>query len=233
MWTWACLFISEHVICHQTFSGTLHYWVRCNALIKDLLCLGNLHKPILGRLFYCCHRRSAPEHLYDHVLWVTMLDFSLQISPFHLHGSPVTSLSWWGQEWPSSCRAVQSSPPPLHLLLVSVSWNTLNPFTDKKCALHYLSNNLTACKMAASRFFLKYFVFCSGPSFIPCFFSGIGVISIERAYPLTLGSNIGTTTTAILAAMASPGETLANSLQVSPPNMITLIKLPFVVHWPR
>ncbi len=43
---------------------------------------------------------------------------------------------------------------------------------------------------------------------------GIGVISLERAYPLTLGSNIGTTTTAILAAMASPGETLANSLQV-------------------
>ncbi|XP_076840295.1 solute carrier family 34 member 2b [Brachyhypopomus gauderio] len=44
---------------------------------------------------------------------------------------------------------------------------------------------------------------------------GIGVISIERAYPLTLGSNIGTTTTAILAAMASPGEKLANSLQVA------------------
>ncbi|KAJ0050629.1 hypothetical protein NL108_005020, partial [Boleophthalmus pectinirostris] len=42
---------------------------------------------------------------------------------------------------------------------------------------------------------------------------GIGVISIERAYPLSLGSNIGTTTTAILAAMASPGETLANALQ--------------------
>uniref|UniRef100_A0A3P8VDM2 Solute carrier family 34 member 2a n=1 Tax=Cynoglossus semilaevis TaxID=244447 RepID=A0A3P8VDM2_CYNSE len=44
---------------------------------------------------------------------------------------------------------------------------------------------------------------------------GIGVISIERAYPLSLGSNIGTTTTAILAAMASPGDTLANSLQIA------------------
>ncbi|KAL2089523.1 hypothetical protein ACEWY4_014211 [Coilia grayii] len=44
---------------------------------------------------------------------------------------------------------------------------------------------------------------------------GIGVISIERAYPLTLGSNIGTTTTAILAALASPGDTLADSLQIS------------------
>lgn len=44
---------------------------------------------------------------------------------------------------------------------------------------------------------------------------GIGVISIERAYPLSLGSNIGTTTTSIFAAMASPGDTLANALQVS------------------
>ncbi|KAM9849275.1 sodium-dependent phosphate transport protein 2B-like [Aulostomus maculatus] len=44
---------------------------------------------------------------------------------------------------------------------------------------------------------------------------GIGVISLERAYPLTLGSNIGTTTTAILAAMASPGDTLSNSLQIA------------------
>ncbi|XP_041840253.1 solute carrier family 34 member 2a [Melanotaenia boesemani] len=44
---------------------------------------------------------------------------------------------------------------------------------------------------------------------------GIGVISIERAYPLSLGSNIGTTTTSILAAMASPGETLGNALQIA------------------
>ncbi|KAM9818684.1 sodium-dependent phosphate transport protein 2B-like [Syngnathus typhle] len=44
---------------------------------------------------------------------------------------------------------------------------------------------------------------------------GIGVISIERAYPLSLGSNIGTTTTAILAAMASPADTLGNALQIA------------------
>ncbi|KAM6942125.1 solute carrier family 34 member 2a [Lycodopsis pacificus] len=44
---------------------------------------------------------------------------------------------------------------------------------------------------------------------------GIGVISIERAYPLSLGSNIGTTTTAILAAMASPGDTLKDALQIA------------------
>ncbi|KAK2919040.1 hypothetical protein Q8A73_003411 [Channa argus] len=50
---------------------------------------------------------------------------------------------------------------------------------------------------------------------VSSFVIGIGVISIERAYPLCLGSNIGTTTTAILAAMASPGDTLANALQIA------------------
>ncbi|TWW75117.1 Sodium-dependent phosphate transport protein 2A [Takifugu flavidus] len=42
---------------------------------------------------------------------------------------------------------------------------------------------------------------------------GIWVISIERAYPLTLGANLGTTTTAILAALASPGDKLAAATQ--------------------
>lgn len=46
--------------------------------------------------------------------------------------------------------------------------------------------------------------------------SGIGVISLERAYPLTLGSNIGTTATALLAALASPGNKLAAAIQVKP-----------------
>ncbi|XP_020377402.2 sodium-dependent phosphate transport protein 2B-like [Rhincodon typus] len=44
---------------------------------------------------------------------------------------------------------------------------------------------------------------------------GIGVISLKRAYPLCLGSNIGTTTTAILAALASPAEQLGNAVQVA------------------
>uniref|UniRef100_A0A668AMQ7 Sodium-dependent phosphate transport protein 2A n=1 Tax=Myripristis murdjan TaxID=586833 RepID=A0A668AMQ7_9TELE len=44
---------------------------------------------------------------------------------------------------------------------------------------------------------------------------GIGVITIERAYPLTLGSNLGTTTTAILAALASPGDKLGAAIQVA------------------
>ncbi|XP_056143795.1 sodium-dependent phosphate transport protein 2A-like [Lampris incognitus] len=44
---------------------------------------------------------------------------------------------------------------------------------------------------------------------------GIGVITLERAYPLTLGSNIGTTTTALLAALASPGDKLAAAIQIA------------------
>ncbi|XP_042311720.1 sodium-dependent phosphate transport protein 2A isoform X2 [Sceloporus undulatus] len=44
---------------------------------------------------------------------------------------------------------------------------------------------------------------------------GVGVISLERAYPLTLGSNVGTTTTALLAALASPGDKMASAVQIA------------------
>ncbi|XP_078692345.1 sodium-dependent phosphate transport protein 2B-like [Branchiostoma floridae x Branchiostoma belcheri] len=44
---------------------------------------------------------------------------------------------------------------------------------------------------------------------------GIGVISIERMYPLTLGSNIGTTTTGLLAAFANSGAKLEKGLQIA------------------
>ena len=37
---------------------------------------------------------------------------------------------------------------------------------------------------------------------------GLGVVSLERVYPLTLGSNIGTTGTGLLAAMASSPQSL-------------------------
>ncbi|CAH1269340.1 SLC34A2 [Branchiostoma lanceolatum] len=43
----------------------------------------------------------------------------------------------------------------------------------------------------------------------------IGVVNLKRAYPLTLGANIGTTTTAILAALASSGDGLVRSLQLA------------------
>ncbi|KAH9514334.1 hypothetical protein Btru_028790 [Bulinus truncatus] len=44
---------------------------------------------------------------------------------------------------------------------------------------------------------------------------GIGCLKIERMYPLTLGSNIGTTFTGILAAMASSPDTLSTALQLA------------------
>ncbi|XP_071457303.1 sodium-dependent phosphate transport protein 2C isoform X8 [Marmota flaviventris] len=44
---------------------------------------------------------------------------------------------------------------------------------------------------------------------------GVGVISLDRAYPLFLGSNIGTTTTALLAALASPADMLLFAVQVA------------------
>jgi sodium-dependent phosphate cotransporter len=43
---------------------------------------------------------------------------------------------------------------------------------------------------------------------------GTGLVELRRAYPLTLGSNIGTTTTGLLAALAADGEKLRDSLQV-------------------
>lgn len=44
---------------------------------------------------------------------------------------------------------------------------------------------------------------------------GIGVMSIDRMYPLTLGSNIGTTATGILAAFAQDPAQIRNSLQIA------------------
>ncbi len=44
---------------------------------------------------------------------------------------------------------------------------------------------------------------------------GIGLIKLERMYPLTLGSNIGTTATGILAALTAEGEDLKNGLQIA------------------
>lgn len=44
---------------------------------------------------------------------------------------------------------------------------------------------------------------------------GVGVVSLERIYPLTLGSNIGTTATSILAALASSSDKLAYALQIA------------------
>lgn len=44
---------------------------------------------------------------------------------------------------------------------------------------------------------------------------GIGIISLERMYPLTLGANIGTTATGLIAALAITGENFRDSLQIA------------------
>jgi len=44
---------------------------------------------------------------------------------------------------------------------------------------------------------------------------GVGVLKLERMYPLTLGANIGTTFTAILAALAASRDKLQKALQVA------------------
>ena len=44
---------------------------------------------------------------------------------------------------------------------------------------------------------------------------GVGVVSLERMYPLTLGSNIGTTTTGLIAAMAASRDQLRAALQIA------------------
>lgn len=45
--------------------------------------------------------------------------------------------------------------------------------------------------------------------------AGIGVISLERVYPLTVGSNIGTTATGILASLTASGSQLRSSMQIA------------------
>jgi len=44
---------------------------------------------------------------------------------------------------------------------------------------------------------------------------GLGIISLERAYPVTIGCDIGTTFTGLIAAFANPGEGFRESMQVS------------------
>ncbi|XP_054945506.1 sodium-dependent phosphate transport protein 2C isoform X12 [Physeter macrocephalus] len=50
---------------------------------------------------------------------------------------------------------------------------------------------------------------------------GVRVISLERAYPLFLGSNVGTTTTALLAALAGPSHMLISAVQLAAPSNLS------------
>ena len=45
--------------------------------------------------------------------------------------------------------------------------------------------------------------------------AGVGLVSLERVYPMMLGANIGTTSTAILAAFAASGNRIEPSFQIA------------------
>lgn len=123
--------------------------------------------------------------------------FSPKTSPSHSHGWLDTWQWLLVREWHSLCRAAQSSHLPWLPSLVRTMYEKAN---------------------------FMVILFLLPVIFWLLFLVGIGVISIERAYPLTLGSNIGTTTTALLAALASPGDTLQYSVQVSFIALSTLCK---------
>lgn len=44
---------------------------------------------------------------------------------------------------------------------------------------------------------------------------GAGLVQLETAYPMTLGSNVGTTTTSIIASLAAEGKYLRPSVQIA------------------
>ena len=44
---------------------------------------------------------------------------------------------------------------------------------------------------------------------------GLGLVTVERVFPMLLGANIGTTSTAMLAAFAAPSERFRDTFQVS------------------
>ena len=44
---------------------------------------------------------------------------------------------------------------------------------------------------------------------------GIGLLTVETCYPLFIGSNIGTTTTALLAALAKDSDTIKDSITIA------------------
>ncbi|XP_071943570.1 sodium-dependent phosphate transport protein 2B-like [Antedon mediterranea] len=94
--------------------------------------------------------------------------------------------------------------------MASVIKNTLN--ADFPGRLSFLTGYFTILVGAGMTFIVQSSsVFTSAMTPLV----GMGVITLERMYPLTLGSNIGTTATGLLAALASTGGNFSNSLQIA------------------
>ena len=45
--------------------------------------------------------------------------------------------------------------------------------------------------------------------------AGAGLVTLEHVFPITLGANLGTTVTALLASMAAPTETAGQAMQIA------------------
>jgi sodium-dependent phosphate cotransporter len=46
-------------------------------------------------------------------------------------------------------------------------------------------------------------------------FAGAGIVTLEQAFPITLGTNVGSTVTALIASMGAPPETFQLAVQIS------------------
>lgn len=64
---------------------------------------------------------------------------------------------------------------------------------------------------------LVTFVFQSSSAFTSALlpFAALGMLDLDRVYPLTLGSNVGTTATGLVAALAGSPVTRQNALQIA------------------
>ena len=101
-----------------------------------------------------------------------------------------------------SCDHLNSRKTKKNISIYIITTNMINYSNGlRKTIPHFFSWNMLQLKSI----FLE----------IVFFFLGMGVVSVDRIYPLTLGSNIGTTFTSILAAMASSSDKLAFALQIS------------------
>ena len=58
---------------------------------------------------------------------------------------------------------------------------------------------------------------------------GVGILHLDRMYPLTLGANIGTTFTAILASLAADRRVFHRTLQVNFLNQLIYIYTKYIV----
>lgn len=64
--------------------------------------------------------------------------------------------------------------------------------------------------------------------------AGAGIITLQQVFPITLGANIGTTFTALLATMATPSETAHLAVQIALVHLLfNVLGLLMVFPWPR